>query len=505
MSNFSCFEVDSQKYLDITKVNYEKRIKYKDTFYSISAVNNLKKSKNRLDFYYSFKLKDLKYKSYIVGGRHYVKNYSCGNFMSEKGSYACPDHIQQSIKHHSIDCNKLGCPVCYLKACSRRTKNIVARLWATKLECEKNNMDVGFPVHISLNPEKNIHLENYEEFNELRKDALAFAEFIGLLGGVLYGHPVRIDMINELLYESHHFHTLGFGFAKESQTFNFFRSERVKEFEIKIKKAREKGNSSEVSELNASLEIYKNRKWRYQNHGRMYNRKDLAKRSTYNLSHVGLWFETKYRKRRADLKEKLKKKIEKSIDASEIKELKLKLIEYHKPIKTEQHKNSYVYYGICHPAKSKVLDVKIIEKNCECPICSKELYRILSGVILPMINNPKNEIISKFMFDIGSIPKLHDIEKDKVVRCNCEICNETKSLDEKYDAGSLAGNHYCVDKSLPVIISGKVEFNYEDIMINLEKEIIIQFKNLEKIKNLIDKSRKKRKDFFNRKSRGVPV
>ena len=414
-------QVAFPKYLDITKVRI---LKAKETKHYVSKLNLLKLNKNRMWKYYSYKIKDFRKLCFTMVSRNKISNYSCGNYLHKKGSYACPEHVKESIIHHKKDCNHLGCPICYDSAGSRRAKKVVGRLMGIKLSAYQEKINLGKLTHVSLNPEKSVRIFSYDEFKELRNKAIAFAKSINIWGGVMFHHPFRIDELNQELYESHHFHTLCFGYMAESKTFEF------------------EGIT-----------------WRYQNHGRISNRKDLEKVVNYNLSHSGLFYRTLYRK------EKLKKT----------------------RIRTNQHYNSYVYYGICSPAVSNLLGVEKVESVSECPICKQELFKIESGIKIPMINNRLSELHLENCYGLESPVKYLEIGSSENFSCECEYCQSRKNKDVQDVKNNLYVEHYGVDKWRSVIIMSEgVKFNKELWLMDFYYKYFFKFKNIEKIRGIIN-------------------
>jgi len=180
-------------------------------------------------------------------------------------------------------------------------------------------------------------------------------------------------------------------------------------------------------------------------------------------------------------------------DPDKKKELEVRLKDYRRSIKTKQHYPSYSYYGICAVGVSTITDVIEVLENAECIICNKELFRIVKGVKIPLINNAKNEIDLDNCFGITPTEKWHEIEKvDKDDYC-CELCESEKFKDIKKNKSEMFGNHHGVNKWLPVVITGKVEFDKTDILKNKSKKIYLAFRNLERIIEVVDISEIKSK------------
>ena len=336
-----------KSYLDYTKVENSK-FSAQRTDWQSNRIKVLLARKDRMMQYSTYPVRG-NFPIFKIAGRFKTSRDSCGVYTTdvstmESHSYACKEHPEVSIIHKKISCNKLGCPVCVGSAVRKRAMTIGYRMDSISQEVAKQYQTIGKPKHISFNIQVP-KIVDIEKFKWLQKGLIQIIQKVGIHSGVIFHHPVRIDEDVQELYESHHFHVIGYGMIMKSD------------------------------------EFYHRYRFTYRNHG---DRQDLSHTLgtiQYIMSHCGLIYKNVRQKNRICHK----------ADYPECKKdckLKLKCRDYTKVLR---HSPSYKYFGVMAPSNCSAKVIDNIDVKAECPVCREPLYEIIDGLDLKFILNPVAE------------------------------------------------------------------------------------------------------------------
>jgi len=140
------------------------------------------------------------------------------------------------VVQHS--CHKPDCPVCYESWASRQATNTTDRLFQAvdlyrkggyKIETPRGFSPIGQIDHVVFSPPQDQAKELIRTpggARTLRSKAVDIMKYAGMVGGAVIIHPFREndsrepnfnpDMIEDVWYESPHFHAVGCGYLKKS-------------------------------------------------------------------------------------------------------------------------------------------------------------------------------------------------------------------------------------------------------------------------------------------------
>ncbi len=334
-------------YLDYTKVEKSKKTAMRTDWQS-NRIKNLSSRKDRMLQYSTYPLRG-DFPVFKIAGRHKVSRVSCGIYtidqvLKDGESYACKEHPELSIVHKKISCNKLGCPVCVGSAVSVRAKTIGYRMVAIAKEVALEYRDIGKAKHLSINI-KVPKIIDIDRFKWLQKGIINLLQKVGIHSGVIFHHPVRIDEGAQELYESHHFHVIGYG--------NIIKSDLY----------------------------FKRYRHTYRNHGERQDTEHMLGTIQYIMSHCGLHYKTVRQKNRvcwgSDYP-RCRKKCEKKLNCRNYSGVL-------------RHDPSYKYFGIMAPSNVSASIIEQLDVKAECPVCQEPLYEIVDGLDMKFLLNPLAE------------------------------------------------------------------------------------------------------------------
>jgi hypothetical protein len=403
-------------YLDYTTVHQHKINALRDASYILQKTEDFAEREDRIFQYFTYPIEDKENQIFDLVGRYKITRVSCGQFQGK--SYACKNHPEATLTHKVLSCGKLGCPVCAMSAISRRSITISERIYAIADHIKKEyNVVLGKPKHISFNVQCG-HIENYEEFKEVRRSVIKNAEESGLVGGVIFHHPLRINEQRESLYESHHFHVIGFGHIIKSDIF------------------------------------YEKYGYTYTNHGSRDSKDACRSTISYILSHAGLCFYDRYIKHR------------KCYGVKDVAECWDDCRCGHYCAyreKSERHRNVYAYFGVMRPDITKARIVEYIDVPRECSICKEPLYEVLEGIEYHFLLNPKAENRIKLLeWANYTITRHKYYTKHKTKICDGlyleKIAKDSWITDKYNDVIEEYRKFEIIDNSSTIIHKDKLEF-----------------------------------------------
>lgn len=135
-----------------------------------------------------------------------LRSFGCLNVEGHGVTLEADRRGKVFVKRFYRSCGRLECPICYEKACARAAHRATRRIERYKH---------GRPIHVVASPSQ--ALVDSLTFDRLKKVVRGALQAAGVRGGLLIVHPWRERRKRGSWYLSPHFHTVCYGWIKNSE------------------------------------------------------------------------------------------------------------------------------------------------------------------------------------------------------------------------------------------------------------------------------------------------